>query len=77
MRPLKGYYCHSDLPSLGSYVDASLHIKITVKILEKTILVSFLLLQTSIKIINLFLGMSGGIDSEVCAETFYQLKYTF
>ena len=21
MRPLKGYYCHSDLPSLGSYVD--------------------------------------------------------
>ena len=20
MRPLKGYYCHSELPSLGSYI---------------------------------------------------------
>ena len=54
MRPLKKYYCHEEIPSLGSYVCIPPY-KNHGKILEKTILVSFLHLQTSIKIINLFL----------------------
>ncbi len=76
MRPLKGYYCHSDLPSLGSYVDVPAYKKHGKNIREDYFdLVSKF--AKKYKNYKFVLGMSGGIDSEVCAETFYQLNIPF
>jgi len=76
MRPLKGYYCHSDLPSLGSYVDVPAYKKHGKNIREDYFdLVSEF--AKKYKNYKFVLGMSGGIDSEVCAETFYQLNIPF
>ena len=76
MRPSKGYYCHSKIPSLGSYVCVPPY-----KNHGKNIRQDYFSLVSKFakkyKDYKFVLGMSGGIDSEVCAETFYQLKIPF
>ena len=76
MRPTKNYYCHERIPSLGSYVLPSPYKKHGKSIRDDY----FLLVQEfakKYKDYEFVLGMSGGIDSEVCAETFYQLNIPF
>jgi len=76
MRPLKSYYCHDELPSLGSYITVPPYKNHGKSIKEDY----FSLVQQfakKYKNYNFVLGMSGGIDSEVCAETFHQLKIPF
>ena len=76
LRPLKGYYCHEEIPSLGSYINVPPYKKYGKNIRE-----DYLNLVTAFadkyKDYNFVLGMSGGIDSEVCAETFYKLNIPF
>jgi len=76
MRPLKNYYCHTTIPSLGSYINTPSY-----KNHKETIREDYfeLVKQFANKYKNyeFVLGMSGGIDSEVCAETFYQLGIPF
>tara|TARA_Y100001963_G_scaffold43091_1_gene60400 strand:- start:640 stop:1614 length:975 start_codon:yes stop_codon:yes gene_type:complete len=76
MRPTKNYYCHAKIPSLGSYISLSPYKKHGKSIRDDY----FLLVQEfakKYKNYEFVLGMSGGIDSEVCAETFYQLNIPF
>ena len=76
MRPLKKYYCHEEIPSLGSYVCIPPY-----KNHGKNIREDYFSLVSAFankyKNNKFVLGMSGGIDSEVCAETFYQLNIPF
>ena len=76
LRPLKNYYCHTDIPSLGSYISVPPY-----KNHGKTIRDDYFLLVKQFaeqyKTHKFVLGMSGGIDSEICAETFHQLKIPF
>ena len=76
MRPLKKYYCHEEIPSLGSYVCVPPY-----KNHGKNIREDYFSLVSAFankyKNNKFVLGMSGGIDSEVCAETFYQLNIPF
>ena len=76
MRPLKKYYCHEEIPSLGSYVCTPPY-----KNHGKNIREDYFSLVSAFankyKNNKFVLGMSGGIDSEVCAETFYQLNIPF
>ena len=76
MRPLKGYYFNSYLPILGSYVDVTAYKKHGKNIREDyfNLVSEFAKKYKNYKFV---LGMSGGIDSEVCAETFYQLNIPF
>ena len=76
MRPLKNYYCHEKIPSLGSYICVPPYKNHGKSIRDDY----FILVQKfaeKYKDYNFVLGMSGGIDSEVCAETFYQLNIPF
>jgi len=76
MRPTKNYYCHVKIPSLGSYISAPPY-----KNHGKSIRDDYFSLVRDFadkyKNYKFVLGMSGGIDSEVCAETFYQLNIPF
>tara|TARA_Y100001963_G_scaffold65907_1_gene91833 strand:- start:35790 stop:36752 length:963 start_codon:yes stop_codon:yes gene_type:complete len=76
MRPLKGYYGHEFIPSLGVYVTAPHYKKHSKTIREDY----FYIVENFVKKYKDYefvLGLSGGIDSEVCAETFYQLGIPF
>ena len=76
MRPTKNYYCHEEIPSLGSYICVPPYKSHGKSIKEDY----FSLVQQfakKYKNYKFVLGMSGGIDSEVCAETFYQLHIPF
>ena len=76
MRPTKNYYCHNKIPSLGSYISVPPYKNHGKSIRDDY----FSLVQdfaNKYKDYKFVLGMSGGIDSEVCAETFYQLNIPF
>jgi len=76
MRPTKGYYCHSEIPSLGVYVTAP-HYKNCSKTIREDYFKIVSAFADKYKDYKFVLGLSGGIDSEVCAETFYQLNIPF
>ena len=76
MRPLKNYYCHSEIPSLGSYITVPPY-KNHGKDIREDYLNLVAEFALKYKDHEFVLGMSGGIDSEVCAETFYRLKIPF
>ena len=76
MRPLRRYYCHPELPSLGSYITTPPYKSHGTNIREDyfNLVKKFAIKYKNNKFV---LGLSGGIDSEVCAETFYQLNIPF
>jgi len=76
MRPLRGYYCHHKIPSLGSYVTVPPY-KNHGKDIREDYFELVKQFANKYKSYKFVLGMSGGIDSEVCAETFYQLNIPF
>jgi len=75
MRPLSSYFCHELVPSLGVKVLDPPYKKCDDFKKDYTWLVRAFKRRYPNK--RFVLALSGGIDSEVCAETFYQLDIPF
>ena len=75
MRPLRGYFCHELVPSLGvrvidpPYRSCSDFKKDYIHLVRK--------FKRRYPDKRIVLALSGGIDSEVCAEVFHELKVDF
>ena len=76
MRPKTGYFCHKLLPSLGARVTSPPYKKCGADIREDY---ELLVTEFAKKYADheFVISLSGGIDSEFCAETFYLLGIPF
>lgn len=75
MRPLRGYFCHELVPSLGVRVTDPAYRQCGYFKTDYAHLVYKFAKKYPDK--RFVLALSGGIDSEVCAETFHELKIPF
>ena len=76
MRPKKGYLCTPTLPTLGCRVTVPFYKKCgdNIRTDYEELVTQFAKQYPNHKFV---MSMSGGIDSEFCAETFYKLKIPF